>query len=75
MTESFVVCMSNEGYEASLIVRRIYPRLEDASARDKDLIRVIDESGEGYLYPSSLFEPVELSVLAKKRIRSTTYRN
>jgi hypothetical protein len=71
MTAEFVLCIVNEEYKASLMVRRIYRCIEDTSAQDKDLIRVIDESGEDYLYPTSLFEPVELSAWAKKRLRST----
>jgi hypothetical protein len=57
----FVICISNEGYPASLETRKVYEEIPDADANNQDLIRVIDESGEDYLYPRSMFMPVELS--------------
>lgn len=51
----FVLCIDNNGYEASLIVRKMYQALPDKQAKRDDLIRVIDESGEDYLYHSSHF--------------------
>jgi hypothetical protein len=56
----FVVCINNEGYEASLELRKIYRRLADAKAEARGLIRVIDESGEDYLFPTDCFAPIEL---------------
>ena len=56
---SFVVCIENEGYGASLELRKIYPKLDDPEAERDDLIRVVDESGEDDLYPSELFVPIE----------------
>ena len=50
------VCVANAGYEASLEVRKLYAVVDDSSAEPDDLIRVIDESGEDYLYPARLFE-------------------
>jgi hypothetical protein len=55
------VCVSNEGYPASLEVRKIYGVLPDRGARSHGLLRVIDESGEDYLYPASQFREVQLS--------------
>ena len=55
---SYVVCVDNHGYEASLEKHKIYRVLADkAAARDDDL-RVIDESGEDYLYSSARFVPI-----------------
>lgn len=51
----FVVCLSNEGYPASLEPRKLYEFLDDPLAADKGLLRVIDESGEDYLYPAGMF--------------------
>ena len=51
----FVLCIDNTGYEASLIVRKMYEVVPDKRAGQDDLIRVIDESGEDYLYHSSHF--------------------
>jgi hypothetical protein len=56
----FVVCIKNEGYVASLELRKIYQVVEDTRAEEHGLIRVIDESGEGYLYPVEYFAAVEL---------------
>ena len=59
--KSFVVCLSNEGYAASLEPRKIYVALRDAEAERNGLLRVIDESGEDYLYARSHFAKVKLS--------------
>jgi len=57
---SYVVCVDNAGYPASLELRKIYQRIPDARAEADDLVRVIDESGEHYLYPSRFFVPIEI---------------
>jgi hypothetical protein len=57
---SYVLCLSNEGYAASLETRKVYVALPDVSADDNDLIRVVDESGEDYLYPRARFVPLKL---------------
>jgi len=51
----FVVCVQNTGYPASLELRKIYEVLPDPDASTHGLIRVIDESGEDYLYPNNIF--------------------
>jgi hypothetical protein len=56
----FVICTSNSGYEASLEVRKLYEIVPDSAAAKHGQIRIIDESGEGYLYPPSLFVHVDL---------------
>lgn len=56
----FAVCVSNADYAASLIVRKIYEVLPDEEAAKDDLLRVIDESGEDYLYHRSHFVLVDL---------------
>lgn len=56
----FVVCISNEGYEAALEPRKIYRALEDPVAEERGLIRVVDESEEDYLYSVSMFEVIEV---------------
>ena len=56
----FVVCVKNEGYAASLELRKIYQVVADTRAEEHGLIRVIDESGEGYLYPVAYFAAIEL---------------
>lgn len=57
----FVVCIKNTDYAASLEVRKIYQVLPDLKANLHQMIRVIDESGEDYLYPHDYFMPIELS--------------
>lgn len=57
---SFVVCVDNTEYPASLEKRKIYQVLPDEQAEQHSLIRVVDESGEDYLYPSGYFLAVEL---------------
>mgnify|MGYP001569065111 CR=1 FL=1 len=62
-----MVCVANQGYRASLVVRRIYRVVPDRKAAERGLLRVVDESGEDYLYPKKLFAAVELpSALGKK---------
>ncbi len=56
----FVVCVRNDAYPASLEPRKIYRVLPDADAQRHGQLRVIDESGEDYVYPASLFLPIEL---------------
>ena len=57
---TFVVCINNQDYPASLEVRKIYQIISDNRAAEHQLIRVIDESGEDCLYPVSYFVPIAL---------------
>jgi hypothetical protein len=59
-TQTFVVCINNEGFPASLEKRKLYVAVADAEAKQLGLLRVVDESGEDYLYPEALFRPIEL---------------
>ncbi len=65
-TARFVVCIKNEGYAASLEVRKIYRVVQDPQAAKHQLIRVIDESGEDYLYPADYFTTIKVSAVAAK---------
>jgi hypothetical protein len=56
----FVICVKNEEYPASLQLWKVYRVLADEKAARRNLIRVIDESGEDYLFSASYFVPVEL---------------
>lgn len=51
----FVICINNHGYEASLEQRKLYEILPDEEAAKHGQLRVIDESGEDYLFPVSMF--------------------
>jgi hypothetical protein len=63
----FVLCVKNKGYPASLVLRKVYQVLPDDKAAAHKLIRVIDESGEDYLYPAAFFVPIELPKVAEKK--------
>jgi hypothetical protein len=63
-----VVCINNDGYGASLERRKIYVALPDAEAEKHGLVRIIDESGDDYLYPQTLFRPVELPQAVRRAI-------
>lgn len=49
------ICVDNTGYEMSLVPRKVYPVLLDADAAQHEYVRVIDETGEDYLFPASRF--------------------
>ncbi len=68
----FVVCIKNENYPASLEVRKIYQMIPDSHATKHHLIRIIDESGEDYLYPAAYFVAIELPKEAKTVFAPTT---
>jgi hypothetical protein len=55
-----VICVSNEGNEASLQLWKVYKPLRDNDARSEGFFRVVDESGEDYLFPEENFVPIEL---------------
>ncbi|MBV9571047.1 MAG: hypothetical protein JO056_07395 [Alphaproteobacteria bacterium] len=63
-----VICIENDGYAASLEKRKIYVALCDQAAAKHGLLRVIDESGEDYLYPKSFFRPIELPQTIKRAV-------
>jgi len=56
----FVLCLKAGTYKASLEPRKVYRVVEDPVAESKSLLRVIDESGEDYLFPATLFVPIEV---------------
>lgn len=57
-TAHFVICIHNGEYAGTLDIRKVYEVLDDPIAAKRNYIRVIDESGEDYLYPASWFVPV-----------------
>ena len=68
----YAVCISNEGYTVSLMVRRIYRLLPDDDAGKHGMVRVIDESGEDYLYAAGMFTPVDLPQSVEKLFTTTS---
>ena len=64
----FAVCLNNAGHEASLIQGKIYVVLPDARAAKDDLIRIVDEDGEDYLFAASQFELVEFPQAVRRKL-------
>lgn len=64
----FAVCINNADYPASLELHKIYRMLPDVGAAVDGDVRVIDESGEDYLYPAEWFVPIELPQAVEKSL-------
>lgn len=62
----FAICVQNEGYPASLELWKIYRVLPDEKAARHQLIRVVDESGEDYLYSENWFVFIKLPQVVEK---------
>jgi hypothetical protein len=67
-----MICVDNRGYNASLEIRKLYEVLVDRAAERHHQIRVIDESGEDYLYPDKFFAPVRLPHVTKEKLELAT---
>jgi hypothetical protein len=63
-----VICLDNSGYEVSLERRKIYVALPDAEAARHGRIRVVDESGDDYLYPEGRFVEAELPQATRRAV-------
>ena len=61
----FVLCVNAGTYQASLEPRKVYSVVSDPVAEAKSLLRVIDDSGEDYLFPSRLFVPIDVPTKAR----------
>ena len=72
---SYVLCIDNGGYPESLEVRKVYPVLPDDLAEARRYIRVIDETGEDYLYPAKYFVPIQVPPEAAKILPGKNARN
>jgi len=70
-TSSFALCVEDGGME-DLEVRKVYQVLPDREASREGYVRIIDESGEDYIYPSDLFVPVKLPTAVVRRLRRQT---
>jgi hypothetical protein len=68
MKREFLLCIDNKGYEASLEIRKLYQKIPDKEAERHNQVRIIDESGEDYLYPARFFGPVRLPIQTRNRI-------
>jgi hypothetical protein len=67
-TKQFALCLENEGNEASLILGKVYRILPDARAAKDNFVRIVDESGEDYLFHKSQFAFVDFPLAVRKRI-------
>jgi hypothetical protein len=67
-TKPFALCVDNTGYRASLIPGKVYRILRDPRAAEDDLVRIVDESGEDYLYHKSHFVLVDFPAAVRKKI-------
>ncbi|RJP73351.1 MAG: hypothetical protein C4524_14810 [Candidatus Zixiibacteriota bacterium] len=68
MRQRFLICINNQGYEASLERRKLYERITDKEAEKLGQVRIIDESGDDYLYPEDFFAPVSLPADTRLKI-------
>jgi hypothetical protein len=68
---TFAICLDNEDYEASLELRKIYAVLPPQPNDPKGYIRVVDESGEDYLYNAKAFEVIDLPPRTERKLIAT----
>jgi hypothetical protein len=68
MKNKILLCVENKGYEASLELRKLYLNIPDKEAESHAQWRIIDESGEDYLYPARFFAPVKLLTETRNKI-------
>jgi hypothetical protein len=66
--KQLVVCVENDGYAVSLQKRKIYVVLRDAVAQKHDMLRIVDESGEDYLYPKVFFRSIALPLAVRRAV-------
>ena len=64
-----LVCVHNDGYAVSLDERKIYIGIPDADAEQLGMVRIIDETGEDYLYPKACFAPISLPVAVRQELK------
>jgi hypothetical protein len=74
LISSYVLCIDDGGYPESLEVRKVYAVLQDERAAANNYIRVIDETGEDYLYPAKYFVPIQIPPEAAKILPAGTKR-
>lgn len=66
------VCLTNRDYGASLTVGKVYRRLRDAEAERRGLVRVVDDTGEDYLFPAKMFFVFHLPPAASRALRAAS---
>ncbi|HEY2824896.1 MAG TPA: hypothetical protein VGI83_05055 [Gemmatimonadales bacterium] len=68
---AFAICVENRAHPASLVRWKVYPTLPDRDAARHRLVRVVDESGEDYLYPARCFKSVNLPLALRRQYRTS----
>ena len=68
--DTFLLCIDNRGYGASLEQRKVYRAMSDPMAEKHAMVRVVDESSEDYLFPAKLFVPIAVPRAAAKAFRA-----
>jgi hypothetical protein len=69
--DTFVLCIDNRGYGASLEQRKVYRAMSDPAAEKHAMVRVVDESSEDYLFPAKLFVPIAVPQSAARAFRAS----
>lgn len=73
-TSHFAICIHNGEYAGTLDLRKVYEVLDDPVAEKRNFIRIIDESGEDYLYPRSWFVPVVVPESVEQLLHELTHK-
>lgn len=68
-TTAYALCLNNDGYEASLLVGKVYEVLPDAEAEQRGYVRVVDESGDDYAFAISRFHRMSLPSTVAAELR------
>jgi hypothetical protein len=71
----FLLCVTADGYPASLEVRKVYRAIPDPAAEVKGFVRIVDESGEDYLYPQRFFVAIEVPATAAESLLASSARD
>lgn len=72
MSAKFVMCINNKAYPRDLALRKVYKDIATEQESLGGWVRVVDETGEDYLYPTSGFVPVQLPVEAEQSFELAT---
>lgn len=64
----YLLCVRNDDYKTALVPRKLYRTVPDLEAEKRGLVRVVDESGEDYLFPERLFIPIVVPAEAEKAL-------
>ena len=73
-TTHFAICVHNGEYAGTLELRKVYEVVDDPVAAERNFVRVIDESGEDYLYPQSWFVPVAVPESVEQLLHELTLK-